>query len=255
MKCSVCLPIMYRGMSAADALLQVKEAGAEAFEIWSWWDQDLDALERAKRETGLEMSAMCTKMIPLNDPARRSEFLSGLTESIAVARWFGCPTLIAQVGQNMEDVSRDAQRASIVEGLRAAAPLLEAENVVLAIEPLNDLVDHKGYYLTRSDEAFGIVREVNSPAVKVLFDVYHQQITEGNLIANLTKGIEWIAHIHIAGVPGRHAPLRGSEINMPAVLAALKKLGYQGYIGLEYLPLEEPAQGIREMIDVINREA
>lgn len=251
---SVCASAVFNGTPLHEALPKIRGAGAAHYEFWGWWDQDLGALEKAQRETGLKLTAMCTKMIPLNDPARRMEFVEGLKESIAVAKQLGCSTLIGQVGAERADVPREEQHAAIVEGLRACAPHLEAAGVTLTIEPLNVLVNHKGYYLYSSAEAFEIVREAGSPAVKVLYDVYHQQITEGNLIANITANAELIGHIHIAGVPGRHEVLDGCEINYPAVLAALRRAGYDGGIGLEYLPLKEPVEGLKKLFAQIPLE-
>jgi len=244
---SVCASAVFSGMPLHEALYRIREAGAAHYEFWGWWDLDLGALEAAQRGTGLRLTAMCTKMIPLNDPARRTEFVEGLRQSIAAAKRLGCSTLIAQVGQNREGVPREEQHASIVEGLRECAPYLTEAGVTLTIEPLNVLVNHKGYYLYSSPEAFEIVREVGSPCVKVLYDVYHQQITEGNLIANITANAELIGHVHIAGVPGRHEVLGDCEINYPAVLDALRKAGYDGAIGLEYLPLQDPVEGLKEL--------
>lgn len=207
----------------------------------------MEALKRVKDETGIEAIGMCTKMIPLNDPACREDFLQGLRESVEEARKLNCPMLIAQVG-NDNGNPRSQQHESIVEGLRACAPILEEAGITLVIEPLNVLVDHVGYYLSTSGEGAEIIRKVNSPNVKLLFDVYHQQVSEGNLIANLTKCIDVIGHVHIAGVPGRHEPFSDNEINYPAVLTALEKLGYTGYVGLEYFPVEDRAEGIRKAL-------
>lgn len=248
MKYSVCVPAVFGGTPLAQALGKVREAGAQAFEIWGWNEKDLDTLESGIAEHGLEMAAMCTRLIPLNDPQRRAEFMDGLRVSIAAAQRLGCPVLIAQAGQTLEGVERGKQHACIVEGLREAARLLEGSGVVLALEPLNALVDHKGYYLTSSQEAFDIVREAGSDSVRVLFDVYHQQITEGNLMANISANPELIAHMHIAGVPGRHEPLQDCEINYPALFDKLRALGYAGYIGLEYMPKGDPMQSIRQIL-------
>lgn len=249
MKYSVCASAVFGKMPLADAIRETAKAGYRACEFWSWWDQDLDAVAAAVAETGLEVAGICTRMVPLNDPARREEYLQGLKESVCAAKRLGCSRLISQVGQAIEGVDRQAQHDCIVEGLRACASILEKENIELVIEPLNTLVNHIGYYLDRSDEAFEIVREVNSPKVKVLFDIYHQQITEGNLIENITRNIDLIGHIHIAGNPGRHEPHKNSEVHYPTVLAALKRAGYCGYVGLEYFPLEDARQGLEEILN------
>jgi hydroxypyruvate isomerase len=186
--------------------------------------------------------------VSLVDPATRAAYLTGLQESLVAARQLNCRTLISQVGDAREGVSREEQHACLVEGLRQAAPLLEAADVTLVIEPLNELVDHAGYYLIRSDEAFAIVDQVGSPRVKVVFDIYHQQISEGHLIHNLTANIDKIAHFHAAGNPGRHE-LSVGEIDYPSVFAAIQATGYDGYVALEYWPTRDPAEGLREVAE------
>ena len=125
--------------------------------------------------------------------------------------------------------------------------MLEAAGVTLVIEPLNELVNHAGYYLVRSDEAFEIIDEVGSDHVKVVFDIYHQQISEGHLIHNITTNIDKIAHFHAAGNPGRHELSHG-EINYPKIFDAIRQTNYAGYIGLEYWPLLDPVVGLKEAV-------
>jgi hydroxypyruvate isomerase len=112
------------------------------------------------------------------------------------------------------------------------------------LEPLNTLKDHRGYFLASSYEAFEIIEEVGSPAVKVLYDIYHQQITEGNLIPTITENIGLIGHFHVADVPGRHQPGTG-EINYKNVFAAIDGSGYNRYVGLEYGPTVATADTIK----------
>ena len=146
------------------------------------------------------------------------------------------------------------QRQSLIEGLKEAAPIVEAAGITLVIEPLNELVDHQGYFLIRSKEAFEIINEVGSPNIKVIFDIYHQQISEGNLISNIVNNIDNIGHFHAAGNPGRHELQRG-EINYPEVFMSIKETGYRGYVGLEYWPLDpDPVVGLREVSGWIGKE-
>jgi hydroxypyruvate isomerase len=128
-------------------------------------------------------------------------------------------------------VPRDRQIASIVDGLSECVTVLEGTGVVLNLEPLNPF-NHPGYFLVRSDEAFSIVKEVGSDSVKVLFDIYHQQISEGNLIYNITKNIEYIGHFHSSGNPGRGNITQG-EISYADVFKAIKETGYSKFVGLE----------------------
>ena len=249
MEYSVCASAVYAGVPLPLALPRIKEAGYGAFEFWSWWDKDINAVDEARKRTGLKLTAMCTRFVPLNDPARQSAFLDGLKESVAVAKKLECPVLIAQAGSELAGVERQRQHDAIVQGLRVCAPVLEDSGVTLALEPLNALIDHKGYYLTRSDEGFAIVRETGSPNVKLLFDVYHQQISEGNLIRNLTQNVQSVAHVHIAGNPGRHEPYENSEVHYPTVLKALAQAGYAGYVGLEYLPLRDADESLKTLLE------
>ncbi len=244
---SVCIDAVFEGKPVTEACATVKNAGINAIEFWGWWDRDLDALEAARFQNELALSACCTKFISLVDPSTRDDYLKGLEESIAAANKLGTKTLISQVGDFRPGVSREEQHQCLVDGLKLAAPMLEAGNVTLVIEPLNDQVDHKGYYLVRSDEAFEIIDQVASSKVKVVFDIYHQQISEGHLIHNITANIDKIGHFHAAGNPGRHELQRG-EINYPEIFKAIQQTDYEGYVGLEYWPMDDqPVESLSEV--------
>ena len=129
-------------------------------------------------------------------------------------------------------------------------PYLEKAGITLVVEPLNIRVDHKGYYLYSSDEAAEVIKEVDSSNVKMLFDIYHQQITEGDLIRRIREYIPYIGHFHSAGNPGRNE-LYDSEIDYKKVFQAIKETGYDGHIGLEYFPREDPAKGLEYAKQVI----
>jgi hydroxypyruvate isomerase len=241
MKYSICVDAVFGETDLGDGLTCLERLGFKGFEFWRWWDKDLPALIEKKDALNLEVTACCTKFISLVDPACRTAYLDGLAESLEAAARLGCRTLISQVGDARPGVTRAAQHDCLVEGLRACVPLLEAAGVTLVFEPLNTHVDHPGYYLTRSTEAFDIVASVGSVHVKVLYDIYHQQIMEGNLIPTLTENIDRIGHFHSAGHPGRHELDRG-EIHYPAILQAIARTGYDGWFGVEYFPTVDPAQ-------------
>lgn len=136
------------------------------------------------------------------------------------------------------------QHNAIVRALRAVAGHAERTGVTLLVEPVNTRVDHPGIYLTSSYEGYAIVEAVDSPNVKLLYDVYHQQIAEGNLVANVREHVDQIGHVHVGDVPGRHEPGTG-EINYPNVLQAFADAGYDGYVGCEFEPIGEPEDAIR----------
>lgn len=239
MKFSICIDAVFGESNPCSSLEVVKSLGFSGFEFWRWWDKDLAALVDKKEALGLDVTACCTKFISLVDPARREAYVEGLTESIAVAQKLKCPILISQVGDALPEVPREAQQTSLIEGLRTCAPLLEAADITLVFEPLNTKVDHPGYYLTQSSEAFAIVDAVASERVKVLYDIYHQQIMEGDLINTITAHIDRIGHFHAAGHPGRHELDRG-EIHYPDILQAIEAGPYTGWFGVEYFPQKDP---------------
>ena len=244
MQLSVCIDALFPG-AFMQGLQVAAQCGYRRYEFWSWQEKDLPAVREKADELGLRHAACCVPFIPLTDPRRREEFAAGVRDSLEALRVLGGSLLIAQVGPDT-GAPRQEQHRSIAEGLRRCAPMLEEAGAVLAIEPLNLRVDHAGYYLSGSDEAFALVGEAGSPAVKVLFDIYHQQITEGDLIRRLTGHIGSIGHLHAAGNPGRHEPDVG-EISYPAVLAAAAQAGYSGCVGLEYRPLAGAREGLQRM--------
>jgi hydroxypyruvate isomerase len=150
---------------------------------------------------------------------------------------------ITQVG-NDTGAPREVQHTAIVETLKAAKPILEQYGVTVMPEPLNVKVNHPGYYLTTASEAFDIIREVDSPFVKVVYDIYHQQVTEGDIIPTVTKHLDLIAHLHSAGHPGRHDLWEG-ELNYKYIFDAIDKAGYTGACGLEYGALGDPIESLK----------
>jgi hydroxypyruvate isomerase len=120
--------------------------------------------------------------------------------------------------------------------LTLLAPLAERYGVTLNLEPLNTTVDHAGYWLDSSQAGFELVRRVGSPNLRLLFDIYHMQVMEGNLIARMRAHLDLIGHIHVADVPGRHQPGTG-EINYRNIFCALRDAGYDRAVGMEFAPL------------------
>ena len=234
MKLSICLNSVTGSLNKPDAIRLAKKLGYTAVEFWEGANAPVGEVKGVLSETGVILACMGGGG-NLVDPSARPKFLEDLKASIANAKIMGAKGLIAITGQELPGVPREAQHQSIVDGLKEAAKLLDGTGLTLNLEPLNVLVNHKGYYLATSVEAFEIVRKVASPNVKVLFDIYHQQITEGHLIANITANIDLIGHFHVAGNPGRGEPYFG-EINYKEVFKAIDATGYTGYAGLEYWP-------------------
>lgn len=244
MRLCVAIPCFFGGNDFSEAVRQVAALGYDAVETYNWKSLDLDRVKETLDETGVELLSICTTEFNLTDPEYREKWVEGIRESCVAARKLGAKRLITQVGRDTGR-PREEQHASIVAGLRAGAPILEEYGITVMIEPLNTLVNHKGYYLWSAVEAFEIVREVNSPSVKVIFDIYHQQVMEGNIIPNIINNLDLIAHLHGAGHPGRNE-LQYGENNYHVIIDAVEKAGYTGALGLEYKPLLDPIESLKE---------
>ena len=240
----ICIPIpcFFGGMDFCDAIRKVAELGFDAFETYNWKELDKEAVKRTCEETGVEFVSMCTTEFNMTDPERRQLWLDGLKESCEAAKEMGVKHIITQVGQDM-GTRRDFQHDSIVAALKAAKPILEETGVTVMIEPLNTYVSHPGYYLWSSVEGFDIIREVNHPLVKVIYDIFHQQVMEGNIITNITNNLDCIAHIHCAGHPGRNE-LQYGENDYKVIFNEVDKAGYKGCYSLEYWPLLPPVESL-----------
>jgi hydroxypyruvate isomerase len=232
MKYSLCIGA-YPGKDAVYHLEKVKEHGFDGLEYYSWWNLgDLDLFAAQQRRIGASIIGTCAKEFNLVDPAYRERYLNGLEETIRACHKLGVTSIITQTGSERAGIPRDMQRQAMIETLKMCTPLLESAGMVLEIEPLNGLVDHVGHYLQRTDEAVQVIDAVDHPQVKLVFDVYHQQITEGNVIRNATAYVDRIHHYHIADNPGRHQPGTG-ELNYLNILRAIQATGFDGFVGLE----------------------
>ena len=244
MRLCVVVPCFFRGTDFCDAIKEISKLGYDAAETYSWQGIATPEVKKVLDENNVELLSMCTTEFRLTDPKYRGLFLDGLERSAEAANILGVKRLITQVGQDTLD-DRKAQHESILEGLFAAASMLEKYKVTLMIEPLNTYVDHPGYYLTSSSEAFDIVRKVNSPYVKAVYDIYHQQIMEGNIISSIINNLDCIAHLHGAGHPGRHE-MQFGESDYKNIIKAVDSKGYKGALGLEYSPLLDPIESLKE---------
>lgn len=240
---SVCVETMFREMPFEQRLEHVADLGFPAFEFWGREGKDMNITIALKTALRIEVSAFRGSSVALVDPAQRPQFISEITRSAALAVDLACANLIVQSGPALPGVPREQQRASIVEGLKAVAEIADDADLTVVLEPRN-LIDHPDSYLSSSDEGFAIIRAVGSPNVRLLFDIYHQQISEGNLSRRLSENLDLIGHIHVADVPGRHEPGTG-EINYEHIFGLLREKGYKGFVGLEYTPLVDAKASLR----------
>lgn len=242
----ICIPVpcFFGKMDFCEAIAKIAQLGFDAAETYNWKSLDLDAVRNACEQSGVELLSMCTTEFNMTNPAKRKDWLNGLKESCAAAKRVGASKLITQVGADTGE-ERARQHDSIVAALKQAKSILEDSGVTIMIEPLNIYVNHPGYYLWSSREAFEIIHEVDHPLVKVVYDIYHQQVMEGNIIPSITQNLDCIAHLHSAGHPGRHE-LQFGENDYKVIFAAVDKAGYTGACGLEYGPTMDSVESLKE---------
>ncbi len=256
-KVDVCIETVFPELAFEEKIKRVKEIGYDCVEIWFTDKKNIDTLADALKET-----EVCMNNIVVNSPdgstggflVKRQDkqlYLNRLRDMIKVAKKMNCHKAITCTGNAVEGLSDGEMETSIIETLSSAAQIAEKENFILLLEPLNTLVNHKGYYLDSAKKAARIIRGINSPNVRLLYDIYHMQIMEGNICDFIEKNIDIIGHFHSAGVPGRHELYNG-ELNYPFIIKLLDKLGYTGCFGLEYIPAEKDhALSLKKTLDYL----
>ena len=175
-------------------------------------------------------------------PDRTDEFKRGVATAIDYATALGCPQVNCLAGKQPSGVDHDTAKKTFVDNLRYAAPELERAGITLLIEPINTY-DIPGFFLSGTARSLAIMDEVGSPNLKLQYDIYHMQRTEGELGATFTKNVARIAHVQVADNPGRHEPGTG-EINYPFLFEQIDASGYTGWVGCEYLPLAKTSDGL-----------
>jgi hydroxypyruvate isomerase len=171
-----------------------------------------------------------------NDPANHVVLLEELDMALPLAARAHVPNLIAMFGNRVSGIDDAAAIANCAAGLAKIAPLAEKQGVTICVELLNSKVDHPGYQGDHSAFGVAVMQAVNSPRVKLLYDIYHMQIMEGDVIRTIRDNIGWIGHFHTGGVPGRHEINDSQELNYHAIAAAIADLNYQGYVAHEFKP-------------------
>jgi hydroxypyruvate isomerase len=257
MRVDAVVPAVY-DCGLEEGVRRAAEAGVDGFEFFDL-DADLDSLVETAEEAGVEIAGTLAAGAGANIgdpdgdavsyPDSHDTAVADLERSLEVAADIGAHGLVSTVGQSVDTVADDAQHRAVVSVLRAVAPLAEELGVTVVVEPLNRRVDHPGYYLDSSYEAYEIVDAVDSPAVKVLYDVYHQQITEGDVIRNIRNHAEAIGHVHIADNPGRHEPGTG-ELNYANVFEAIEGSAYDGFVGCEFSPTGDPDEALEDVVEL-----
>ncbi len=259
---SVRVEPLFPGLTLEQQLERVAAAGYQGYEFGDWRAQDARRIVALQRKLKLECVCLVGNKgvnpvgMGLCDPAERPGFLAEIAASAEAAERFETKKMVVLSGFRVPGMTREAMHASMVDGLKRAhdivarrgvTMIVEVINTLARIEPLNPKGDnHSRYFLDRTPEAFQMVREVGSPHFQILYDLYHVQIMEGNLIETIRANVAAIGHIHVADVPGRHEPGTG-EIHFGNVFRAIRESGYKGYVGMEYIPSKDAMETLREV--------
>lgn len=245
-----------------EAIERAAAAGADAIEFYDFESVDIAAVRETAADNGIAIGGTLAAGVGSNIgdadgqaisyPSDHAEAVADIERSIEAASRLGADSLIVTVGQRIDTLSETQQHRAIVSVLREVAPMAEAHDVTIVPETLNTRVDHPGYFLETADQGFAVVDAVDSPNVKLLFDIYHQQVTEGNIIQTMTEHLDLIGHVHIADVPGRQEPGTG-ELNYEQIFAALVEHGYAGIVACEFGASGEPDEAVEHVVELADR--
>jgi hydroxypyruvate isomerase len=250
---SVMLWTVFRDLPFEQRLAKVAEAGYHNVELVGeykhWSDADFDRANAARKQLGIRFDATAGLPHGIANPVDREALLADLRQALVPMEKLECPAMIVLSGNAVSGLTREAQHQSCIESLKRAAALVEGRQIAgqpvrLLLECI-DPEENPHYFLPSAAEAIEIVRAVNHPQVQFLYDLFHEQIAEGNLIEKLEKHIDVIGLIHVADVPGRHQPGTG-EINYQNIFRKLAELNYQKMIAMEFLPTGDAVTELRQ---------
>ena len=266
-KIDLCIEPFFVGTDTCEKIKKVKKLGYQAVEFW-YWDHEFDGKDLIPGKKNInEIAVVCKDLnVVINDivvnspdgsiggfltkPEDKDKYLERLKETIDIAHKLNCKKMITCTGNEITGKTIQQQFNSVINTLAKASEIAKKEDVTLVLEALNSYVDHPGYFLVSSNASFDIVKKVNNPSLKVLYDIYHMQIMEGNHIASINENISLIGHFHSASVPGRNELYYGEICYLP-ILKAIDEAGYEGYFGLEYWPTEQEDHSLSKTLEFL----
>lgn len=245
---AVNVEMWWRDLPFIDRIHAAADAGFTKIEFWPWQGKDIDAIAKVCKERSIEVAQFTAwGFVPgLNNPKNHEKFVEAIVKGCEIAKQLQCKRMTVVGGNDQPNITQVEMHQNIIDGLTLAKPIVEKAGVMLILEPMNIRVDHKGHCLYGSEDAVRICREVDSPMIKINWDLYHMQISEGDLCGRLHDGFDQVGYIQVADHPGRHEPGTG-EIYYPRVYEALKSLGYAGPIGLECSPADGEQKAIERL--------
>ncbi len=239
MKLSVCIDMMFADVDFMEKFDLVKKSGINTVEFWKWTNKDVDAVCKTLKELDMNLSIFNIDSTDeqlsydlsrgILNAGRVDDFLKALNESVPVYKKFGANAMIVLIGEHAE-----YNKENVKKCLTAAIPILEENNMTIIVEPLNN-IDRVGYSLPYATPMLELLREINNPHIKMLYDIYHQNMMGDFDLDEVLANIDLIGHFHVADAPGRHEVGTGN-VDYKAILSAINETDYPDYIGLEYRP-------------------
>lgn len=222
------------------------QSGVQSVELVSehinWSDAQIRDMKKLASSLHLKMDTLLAQTdwkhrpVTMVKPEDREGFLADVRQAIVFAQKLEIPQIILMSGDDVPGRTHEEQYASMVESVKRAGDLAAKADLTLIIEPLNSKVDHKGVFLSTCGEGLKLVKEAQNPHVKLLFDIYHEQVQVGNVIRTMREAAPHVAVFHIADNPGRNDPGTG-EMNYENIYKAIASLRFKGYVTMEYLPV------------------
>lgn len=249
------LSILSRELTIPQRLDLIAEHGFDATEYNGLLNHPLEEVAQIRKKMdslGIEMGIFVAnpggwKTAGLVDPRQRDAFLEEIKKTIEYHKVIGNRSVTTLTGPALPGVSRSTQRRNVIEGLKRSTGLLDKTDLALVVEPLN-AIDHPGFFMVHSDELAEVIAAVDNPHVRMLFDFYHLQISEGNLINNFRAYYDLIGYVQLGDVPGRKEPGTG-EINHRNVFRAIYDKGYRGILGMEHGTSLPGREGVLKMFE------
>lgn len=252
-KQSICFPMFRPADVQLDSYFAtIKEVGYAAVEFWGR-DDSFDEIMTFAAQNNLAVASMSGHgSLPdgLNKRSNHDRIEAELIESIDLAAKHNIPGLICFSGNRQPYQSEEDALDATAEGLRRVASYAEDKNINLNLELLNSKINHPGYQCDHTTWGVAVCERVNSPNVKLLYDIYHMQIMEGDIIRTLRENLRWIGHIHTAGNPGRNDLNDTQELNYRGICQAISDMSYQYYVGHELKPLGDPIAALKQTFEI-----
>jgi hydroxypyruvate isomerase len=241
----------WRNLPFVDRIHAAADAGFTTVEFWPWRGKNIEDIAKVCKDRGVEVAQFTAwGFVPgMNNPKNHEQFVEEIKKSCEIAKQLDCKRMTVVGGNDQHNMTQEEMHQNIIDALKLVKPIVEQAGIMLILEPMNIRVDHKGHCLYGSEDAVRICREVDSPMIKINWDLYHMQISEGDLCGRLRDGFDQVGYIQVADHPGRHEPGTG-EIYYPRVYEELKRLGYTGPIGLECSPATDEITAIARLKDL-----